>query len=187
MITKCEYMPPAGIKKKGDGKVKICLNRYWVVLPFWFKTRNAMTLLKVFLDDTSTSCSKFWWVANRWLRNSAELYSVFHRFRQAKFAYSGSIFNLSQFLPLSQLPQKMELASKVVKVDSKIIISLSKILIRETHCMNTIGWLWIKLENPYIRQSFKDWFESKAVFIIPRLHFILFYEPPKTCGLEPLV
>jgi hypothetical protein len=33
---------------------------------------------------------------------------------------------LSQFLPLPQLPQKMELASKVVKVDSKIVISLPK-------------------------------------------------------------
>jgi hypothetical protein len=51
-------------------------------------------------------------------------YSVFHRFRQAKF---GSILSLSQFLPLTQLPQKVELTSKVVKVDSKIIVSLPKI------------------------------------------------------------
>jgi hypothetical protein len=34
---------------------------------------------------------------------------------------------LSQFLILPQLPQKMKLPSKVVKVDSKIIISLPKI------------------------------------------------------------
>ncbi len=61
-------------------------------------------------------------------------YSVFHRFRQDKFAYSGSILSSSQFLLLPQLPQKMELASKVVKVDSKIIISLPKIYIHETHC-----------------------------------------------------
>ncbi len=33
----------------------------------------------------------------------------------------------SQFLILPQLPQKIKLASKVVKVDSKIIISLPKI------------------------------------------------------------
>ncbi len=46
-------------------------------------------------------------------------YSVFHQFRQTKFAYGGLIFSSSQFLLLPQLPQKMELASKVVKVDSK--------------------------------------------------------------------
>jgi hypothetical protein len=55
------------------------------------------------------------------------LYSVFHRFKQAKFAYGGSILSSSQFLLLPQLPQKMELASKVVKVDSKIIVSLPDI------------------------------------------------------------
>jgi hypothetical protein len=48
---------------------------------------------------------------------------VFHRFRQAKFAYGGSILSSSQFLLLPQLPQKMELASKVVKIGSKIIVS----------------------------------------------------------------
>jgi hypothetical protein len=52
---------------------------------------------------------------------------VFHQFRQAKFAYGGSILSLSQFLLLPQLPQKMEPASKVVKVDSKIIALLPKI------------------------------------------------------------
>jgi hypothetical protein len=52
---------------------------------------------------------------------------VFHQFRQAKFAYGGSFLSLSQFLLLPQLPQKMELASKVVNVDSKIIISLPEI------------------------------------------------------------
>jgi hypothetical protein len=51
------------------------------------------------------------------------LYSVFHRFGQAKFAYGGSILSSGQFLLLFQLPQKMELASKVVKIDPKIILS----------------------------------------------------------------
>jgi hypothetical protein len=51
-------------------------------------------------------------------------YGVFHHFRQAKFAYGGSILGSSQFMLLPQLPQKMELASKEVKVDSKIIVSL---------------------------------------------------------------
>jgi hypothetical protein len=48
-------------------------------------------------------------------------YSVFHQFSQAKFAYGGLILSSSQ---LSLLPQQMELASKVVKTDSKKIISL---------------------------------------------------------------
>jgi hypothetical protein len=38
-------------------------------------------------------------------------YSVLHRFGWAKFAYGGSILSSSQFLPLPQLPQKMELKS----------------------------------------------------------------------------
>jgi hypothetical protein len=36
----------------------------------------------------------------------------------------GLILRLSQFLLLSQLPQKMKLASKVDKIDSKIIITI---------------------------------------------------------------
>ncbi len=44
---------------------------------------------------------------------------LFHRFKLAKFVYSGSILNLSQFflLPLSS-------NSKVIKINSKIIILL---------------------------------------------------------------
>ncbi len=50
--------------------------------------------------------------------NVVYLYSVFHRFRQAKFDNAGSILSSSQFsLSLSRL--KMKLASKVVKIDSK--------------------------------------------------------------------
>ncbi len=45
---------------------------------------------------------------------------MFHQFRQAKFAYGGSILSSSQFL----LPQKMELDSEEVKVDSEIMVSL---------------------------------------------------------------
>ena len=48
----------------------------------------------------------------------------FNRFGQAKFAYGGPVLDSSQFLLLPQLPQKMTLASKMVKIDSKIIISL---------------------------------------------------------------
>jgi hypothetical protein len=58
-----------------------------------------------------------------------DFYSVFQGFSKAKSAnhYGGSILRLSQFLILPRLPQKIKLASKVVKVDSKIIISLPKI------------------------------------------------------------
>jgi hypothetical protein len=59
---------------------------------------------------------------------------VFQGFSKAKSANGGSILSSSQFLILPQLPQKIKLASKVVKVDSKIVISLPKIYIPETHC-----------------------------------------------------
>ncbi len=57
-------------------------------------------------------------------QNQQKWHSVFQRFRQAKFAYGGSFLNSNQFSLLSQLPQKVKLALKVVKIDSKIIISL---------------------------------------------------------------
>jgi hypothetical protein len=55
------------------------------------------------------------------------MYSVFQGFSKAKSANGGSILSSSQFLILPQLPQKIKLASKVVKVDSKIIILPPKI------------------------------------------------------------
>ncbi len=63
---------------------------------------------------------------NHVLKNSKR-YSVFKGFSKAKSANGGSILSSSQFLVLPQLPQKIKLASKVVKVDTKIIISLPKI------------------------------------------------------------
>ncbi len=53
--------------------------------------------------------------------------TVFQGFSKDKSANGGSILSSSQFLILPQLPQKIKLASKVVKVDSKIIILLPKI------------------------------------------------------------
>ncbi len=44
-------------------------------------------------------------------------YSVFQGFSKAKSANGGSILSSSQFLIQLQLPQKIKLASKVVKVD----------------------------------------------------------------------
>jgi hypothetical protein len=46
-------------------------------------------------------------------------HTMFHRFRQAKFDNSGVMLSSSQFFILLQLPQKIKLASKVVKIDSK--------------------------------------------------------------------
>jgi hypothetical protein len=52
---------------------------------------------------------------------------VFQGFSKAKSENGGSILSWSQFLKLPHLPQKIKHASKVVKVDSKIIILLPKI------------------------------------------------------------
>jgi hypothetical protein len=52
---------------------------------------------------------------------------VFQGFGKAKSANGGSILSSSQFFIMPQLPQKIKLALKVVKVDSKIIISLPNI------------------------------------------------------------
>jgi len=55
-------------------------------------------------------------------------YRAFHRIGQAKFLYDGSVLGSSQFSILPQLPPKMMLNSKVVKIDPKIIISLRYII-----------------------------------------------------------
>ncbi len=72
---------------------------------------------------------------------------MFHRFRQAKFAYGGSILSSSQFLLLPQLPQKMELASKVVKVDSKIIVSYLRSKSVKLTLANKLEQFEIGIEN----------------------------------------
>jgi len=51
-------------------------------------------------------------------------YRAFHRFGQAKFPDGGSILGSSQYSKLPQLPPKLLLNSKVVKIDPKIIISI---------------------------------------------------------------
>jgi hypothetical protein len=51
-------------------------------------------------------------------------YRSFHGFGQAKYPSGGLVLGLSQFSILPQLPPKIMLDSKVVKIDSKIIISL---------------------------------------------------------------
>jgi len=49
---------------------------------------------------------------------------AFHGFGQAQFPDGGSVLGSSQFSILPQLPPKIMLDSKVVKIDRKIIISL---------------------------------------------------------------
>ncbi len=49
---------------------------------------------------------------------------MFHRLRQAEFAYGGSILSPSQFLQLTQQPLKTTLAIKVVKIDLEKMILL---------------------------------------------------------------
>jgi len=44
-------------------------------------------------------------------------YRAFRGFEQAKFAYGGSILGMSQFKLLPQLPLKIMLDLKVVKID----------------------------------------------------------------------
>jgi hypothetical protein len=41
--------------------------------------------------------------------------NVFHRFKQDKFVYGGSILGARQFSPLPQLPQNLMLNTKKVK------------------------------------------------------------------------
>jgi hypothetical protein len=53
-----------------------------------------------------------------------ERYRAFHGFGQAKFPDGGSVLGTSQFLMLHQLPPKMMLNLKVVKINPKIIILL---------------------------------------------------------------
>ncbi len=52
-------------------------------------------------------------------------YRAFHRFKQAKFPDGGLVLGSSQYSVLLQLPPKMMLSLKEVKIDSKISNSLS--------------------------------------------------------------
>ncbi len=83
------------------------------------KIFKRKSLKDLFCDVTSEKLCQ--------LKSNNYSYSVFQGFSKAKFAYGGSILSSSQFLLLPQLPQKIKLTLKVVKVDSKIIISLPKI------------------------------------------------------------
>jgi len=56
---------------------------------------------------------------------SSMFYRVFHEFGQAKFADGGLILGSSQFTQLPQLPLKMRHNLKVVKINSKTLITIT--------------------------------------------------------------
>ncbi len=77
-----------------------------------------------FCASTFTSS---YWHTEKDIQHWSIFYSVFQGFSKAKFANGGSILSSSQFSIRPQLAQKVKLASKVVKINSKIIILLPKI------------------------------------------------------------
>jgi len=62
--------------------------------------------------------------SSSYLYFSGKIYRAFHRFSKTKFLDGGFILGSNQFWKLPQLPPKILLNSKVVKIDPKIIISL---------------------------------------------------------------
>ncbi len=88
----------------------------------------ALSLFEIAWCLNQTIMAKFCWfkflkhIVN-WHVIDLDTYSyrVFHGFGQAKFAYGCSILSSSQF---TQLPLKTMLNLKVVKINSKVIISL---------------------------------------------------------------
>jgi hypothetical protein len=88
------------------------------------------------LSPFNFSCSEFVLANNCYLselimwqltfvvRIEVSYYKEFHRFGQAKFPNGGLASGFNQFSILPQLPSKIMLGSKVVKIYPKIIISL---------------------------------------------------------------
>ncbi len=89
-----------------------------------FSDLDCATEMIIFESILTTFTSRF--IFLRLLGQYKKL-ALFQGFSKAKSANGGLILSSSQFLILPKLPQKMKLALKVVKVDSKIIISLPKI------------------------------------------------------------
>jgi len=58
-------------------------------------------------------------------KGASKSYRTFHRFGQAEFPDGGTVLGTSQFSVLPQLPPKMMLGLKEVKINSKISNSLS--------------------------------------------------------------
>jgi len=73
-----------------------------------------------YLLDHSLTC--IWTDYLLKLKSRDRFYRAYHGFGHAKFPDDGSVLSSSQFsiLPPSQLPPKILLDSKVVKIDTKI-------------------------------------------------------------------
>ena len=86
---------------------------------------------------------------------SWEWYKVFHRFEQAKFAYGSQVLGSSQFLMLPKLPEKTKLVLKVVKMDSKIIISRheSKSLTHSVEAISRVFKTYVSLRKTSLESS----------------------------------
>jgi hypothetical protein len=83
-------------------------------------------------------------------------YSVFHRFREAKFAHGGSILSSSQFLLLPQQPLKTTITMTVVEINSKIILLLpqSKPVKQTVHATRDRPFLFVTSRVGYNRVNF---------------------------------
>ncbi len=102
----CFFLSMSACAELLDWKLKATIRKTCVrlvrisrVLPFfsntWQRAFKRRKLLRVHSNNT--------WHFFGWLRPPFS-YSVFHRFRQAKFANGGSILSTNQILLLSQLP-----------------------------------------------------------------------------------
>ena len=107
-----------------------------------------------------------------------------------KFAYGGLVSGSSKFLPLPQLPQKMMIASKVVKNDPKIMIllpqsksmtnSFSFVLPSPPHCQTKKNASLKKRKNIIELRAFFFLLcaflqEKKVKFTVCRLLKVVYY------------
>ena len=98
-----------------------------------------------------------------------------------KLSYVGLVLGSSQFSLVSQLPQYMMLASKVIRISSKIIIllHLSKSL---THSVG--GVVGVSLSTTSVRNSFPKMIFVKFFNILMSSIFTLFQSITFLTGLE---
>ncbi len=81
------------------------------------------------------------------------------------YSYGGSILSVSQFLLLVQLPPKMKLPSKVVKIGLKIVISLQR-----SKSVKLTVWRFC-----YIMQTKKTFYFIIRKKLIQKIVFTLFF------------
>ena len=93
--------------------------------------------------EFETPDKKFSWLTAFNHVGTTERFTDLDKFNLVKFSYGGLVLGSGQFLQCPQLPQGMTLASKVVKSDSKIIISLclSKYV---THSVSIKSYVYVR-------------------------------------------